>query len=88
MGAIAAMGRSNKKIARKPLAQAVFGGIIPCSLNLAGPGVGQIWNRRQKGQCPRCLKLLGRREIEGDTANPGIAGPSGISGRKQGQPQS
>jgi len=27
------------------------------------------------------LKTLGRREIEGDTANPGTAGPNGISAR-------
>ena len=27
------------------------------------------------------LETLSRREIEGDTANPGIAGPSGSSGR-------
>ena len=88
MGAIAAAGRSNKKIARKPLAQGVFGGIIACSLNLAGPGVGQIQIRRHEGHSPKRLKQPGRREIEGDTANPGTAGPSGISGRKQGQPQS
>ena len=40
-------------------------------------------DQAQAGQLLHRLKLS-RREIEGDTANPGTAGPSGSSGRNAG----
>jgi hypothetical protein len=75
--------QKNQQGASKPLDYRVSRGIITGSLSLAGPGVGQIQVRRHKASLCGAWFYI-RREIEGETANPGTAGPDGYSGRNAG----